>query len=161
MTKQACERIDFWGETYLTDRYPLEQCAVVHDVLAAYRNHNTGCRRGYVGHWCIENDMLLLCDAQKAVDPGPGISLLTLLSCLLPSRQDGRFVAVWYSGEIELQADNSWPDRFVDSTYVKYQVLIEAGKVIHIEHSPVYDQPAQFPDVNYEELPSFLKQQSE
>lgn len=161
MTKQAHERIDFCGETYLTDRHPLEQCAAVHDVLAMYRNHNTGCRRGYVGHWCIENDMLHLCDALTAVDMGPGISLLAPLRRLLAPRQDARLVAVWYSGEMELRAEKPWPDPFDDSTYVKYTVLIEAGRVIRIKQLSAPDRPPEFPDVSYEELSRFLKQQSE
>lgn len=161
MSKQARERIDFCGESYLTDRYPLEQCADVKDVLAKYRNQNTSCRRGYVGHWRIDNDMLHICDALTAINPGPGISLLAPLRRVLPPPQDGRLVAVWYSGEMELRAEKPCPDPIDDSTCVRYRVLIEAGRVIRIKQFSAPDRPPEFPDVSYEELPRFLKQQSE
>lgn len=158
MTKQTSEQIDFCGETYLTDRYPLEQCAAVLDVLAAYRNRNTGCRRGYVGHWCIKNDRLLLCDAVTAIDLGLGNSLLSQLSGLILPRKDGRLVAGWYSGEIGLRADQPRPNLLNDPTYVKHRLFIEAGKVIRIEHFQAPDRSAAPPDVRYDHLPRFLKQ---
>ena len=162
MTRQAMEKIDFCGETYLTNSYPLEQFAGVDDVLAAHRNRNTGCRRGYVGHWCIENDMLFLCDVLTVLYPRPAISLLPQLRRLLPTREESRVVAVWYSGKIELRAYNPWFDPVDrDQAYVKYQVVIEAGRLCRIEQFPLPDRPAEMSDVSYEDIPLFLRRQAE
>jgi len=96
MTAQATDKLYYKTEIYYLATEPLSTYLAKHkgiDISKMSNKHSTGCWRGYIGSWIIEDDKLYLmglCDAWG----GNGISIGTLF----PGEQ--KVFAEWFSGEI-------------------------------------------------------------
>ena len=130
MTRQISETFFFRGEVFQSGNYPLECLIDVQSRRAGLRGGNTACRRGYVGHWRIEDQRLVLDDIRQAGDLGHDASILKVL---FPSSGCEGVTATWFTGRLALRESGSWsgPKTWEDAD-VKFILLIEAGIVVEV-----------------------------
>lgn len=161
MTRQASEVVRFQGQDFLCGNYPLEELPGVPSFLAGLRNHCTACRRGYVAHWRIDNNRLLLIDAWKvSFPPDTGESLLPRLIPLVPPSDSGPIPVNWFTGPLVLRQEKSWQPLDDERSLIRFVMWIEAGRLVRINKGSSHpDTTERLPD--NAQIPDFLRIQTD
>ena len=95
MTAQACETIIYANEQNSLASLPLDSY-LASKKLKPFKYTNTGCWRGYVGSWKIQDDKLFLIDLTGTNEQGETLRL----SSLFPNKAE--VFANWFSGELRI-----------------------------------------------------------
>jgi len=95
MTAQACEKIIYANEQNSLASLPLDSY-LASKKLKPFKYTNTGCWRGYVGSWKIQDDKLFLIDLTGTNEQGETLRL----SSLFPNKAE--VFANWFSGELRI-----------------------------------------------------------
>ena len=119
MTLQIAEKLTYNGQKYELHTEPLRPYLYKHPIDRPGRTHSfcTACRRGYVGHWAIEDDKLYLVQLDCLELPPRNA-----LDDLFPGQQ--KVFAEWFSGTIHT---------FSDKMYIYLEFKIENGCLVNVE----------------------------
>lgn len=133
MTMQASERIQFRGETYFCDEYPLEWVFTAWEwERPDFDASSTSCYRGYVGRWEVRDGNLYLTGLGCPTVQGQPYGLHDLFPLAPP---DGLF-ADWVTDWLGLLAGEEQGPKAYD-----YQLAVHDGWVIAVHSFPVRTRP--------------------
>ena len=120
MTRQIAEKLTYNGQKYEMHTKPLSPYLYEHPIELFGRTHieSTGCWRGYVGHWVIEDGRLYLVELDDFDVFRPG----HILGDLFPGQE--KVFAEWFSGTIHTISDEK---------YMYLEFKIENGCLIELE----------------------------
>ena len=119
MTRQIAEKLTYNGQKYEMHTKPLSPYLAEHPIELSGRTRieSTGCWRGYVGHWAIEDDKLYLIELDSFEIPHRNA-----LYDLFPGQQ--KVSAEWFSGTISTVSDEK---------YIFFEFKIENGCLVEVE----------------------------
>ena len=119
MTLQIAEKLTYNGKKYDLHTEPLKSNLYKHPIErpSCTRTFSTACRRGYVGHWAIEDNKLYLVELHSFEIPHRNA-----LDDIFPGQQ--KVFAEWFSGTIHT---------FSDKMYMYLEFKIENGCLVNVE----------------------------
>ena len=119
MTLQIAEKLTYNGKKYDLHTEPLKSYLYKHPIErpSCTRTFSTACRRGYVGHWAIEDNKLYLVELHSFEIPHRNA-----LDDIFPGQQ--KVFAEWFSGTIHT---------FSDKMYMYLEFKIENGCLVNVE----------------------------
>lgn len=138
-TEQIPERLIYKSDTLYINIYPLENY-LNSDTLIRKRLFNfldtfclsSGCHRGYIGTWKIENNKLYLIDLENGCEDFH-FDLLKVFG--KENIEDGKILADWFSGTITAAFGDwilfdveNWTDIFINS----FECKVKSGAVENV-----------------------------
>ena len=144
MTVQISEVMIYNGEEYQLVGVPLEPYLLKHNII--FEARNSGCWRGYIGHWLIEDSCLYLTNLSANIannNSGWGSEKVGI-DYLFPGQN--KVFAEWFSGKLRLPYGRRIPHAiFVIDYFYEKELVFEFvnGKCVsshEIDNVKLYEE---------------------